>query len=257
MARSNSRRAFTLVELLVVIGIIALLISILMPALGRARDQANRVKCMNNMRTIMQAIVMYSSENKLSLPYSNWGGNPRGTPGWLYDNPNWGSWTMDAAQPREPAWSHLEDGALFRYIKTRESYKCPLHTDRETVGMTERYTSYLMNGAACDFSARSPYRISKFKVMDILMWETGEFNAGAVAYNDGCSFPTEWLSERHGGAGRRNGKVVGNGGASIGCVDGHVEWFPFKEYERELTRDGGQAGSGRLYISPTLPRGGR
>src|SRR5688500_12219931 len=171
VARRNSRRAFTLVELLVVIGIIALLISILMPALGRARDQANRVKCMNNMRTIMQAMVMYSSENKLSLPFSNWGGNPRGTPGWLYDNPNWGAWTMEGS---EPAWSHLEDGALYRYIKTRESYKCPLHTNRETVGMTERYTSYLMNGAACDFSARAPYRISKFKVMDILMWETGE-----------------------------------------------------------------------------------
>jgi len=93
--RQFPRRGFTLVELLIVIGLIALLIGILLPVLSSVREKANRVKCSGNLRQIGQAELGYAVDNKGQYPriYSDGGGRPfyfvlESTPaprGWPYD----------------------------------------------------------------------------------------------------------------------------------------------------------------------------
>jgi len=69
------RRAFTLVELLVVIGIIAALVAILLPVLSKARQQANCLACQANLRSIGQAIQIYVQDSRGILPYGYWDGS--------------------------------------------------------------------------------------------------------------------------------------------------------------------------------------
>ena len=64
----RSRRGFTLVELLVVVGIIALLSSILLPSLNKAREASRSVKCMSNLRQLSQATLMFVNDHKGKMP---------------------------------------------------------------------------------------------------------------------------------------------------------------------------------------------
>jgi prepilin-type N-terminal cleavage/methylation domain-containing protein len=101
MRRKGFESGFTLVELLVVIGIIALLVSILLPALNKARQQANLLADASNLRNMGQAIDEYVSENKGYLPYSYAETGPVGsaTNWWYWDD----TLSLMMGQPPNPA----------------------------------------------------------------------------------------------------------------------------------------------------------
>src|SRR5438309_1920327 len=114
----RNRRAFTLVELLVVIGIIALLVSVLLPALRRAREAASQAACASNMRQVGMALNGYASENRLHYPFSaGLDQNP------LMRKEDWVYW-----EPGRPEGVQLSP--LFRYMGRYEPriMRCPSDT---------------------------------------------------------------------------------------------------------------------------------
>lgn len=130
---SRRTRAFTLVELLVVIGIIAALIGILLPVLSGVQARGRDIKCQSNIRQIVQALFGYAAENKGSMPYGFYYGNA--------DPVTWAgsgefiSWASQVGRYMNRAAAGVNDRASFPPV-----LQCP-----DATQAYEHPVSYIMN----------------------------------------------------------------------------------------------------------------
>jgi len=152
----SPRRGFTLIEILVVVAIIALLISILLPSLSRAKEMAKMTQCQSNLKQLMTAFATYGVEFKGRLPglardaEADWlgGGNSPRTPGYTFN--------------RQPY-----DGTIFRYVgKNLLVYACPsdIYERAYDSRVQDAKYSYTMNtiidGAKVEMLSTAHYRLS-------------------------------------------------------------------------------------------------
>ena len=110
--RHLKSKAFTLVELLVVIGIIAVLIGVLLPALNKARKASRSVACLSNLRQMGNAWTMYLNDSKGRLPNTVWHNPPPGA-------------TLSTPQLNEFIWTNFWFGILNKYRVSSSQILCP------------------------------------------------------------------------------------------------------------------------------------
>ncbi len=142
--RGRGRRlsAFTLVELLVVITIIAILAGLLLSALAKAKAKGQSIACLTNLKQLQLAWFMYADDHNDAMPP-----NDVTLTGGLFVN-RAGSWVLGNAQ-RDVSVTNLEAGVLYPYSKSSAIYRCP--ADKSSVllagGRFPRSRSYSLNWA--------------------------------------------------------------------------------------------------------------
>ncbi len=137
------RAAFTLVELLVVIGIIAILVAMLLPALNRARQAAQAASCLSNLRQCGIALAAYAADSQGYIPGSI---NYRYKPGDGEQNAPWALFLLrPEAGPRGNQWQDLPGG----YLRNRMVLLCPVTRSYEEIaGLQPSHDTYRDMGRA-------------------------------------------------------------------------------------------------------------
>lgn len=175
----RGRSGFTLIELLVVIAIIAVLMAVLMPSLHRAREQGQRAVCLNHLKTLTLAWMMYADENddRIVNGEAYWGPDaPAQAPVPTAPGPHQGerywvgndcasNYQQGEKRPINIQREAIRVGALYKYCAAEDVYRCPTGVRGE---MRTYSTGYGMNGcfdAAGTFEGYKGKRVGRTVLM--------------------------------------------------------------------------------------------
>lgn len=157
--RFRTRTAFTLIELLVVIAIIAILAALLLPALSKARDQAYRVQCLNNLKQLSITWQIYSGDNSEHLVSNGYSTDPTKKTWVAGDEHNNIQAFGNTNYLIDPKYALFAD-----YLKTPEVYRCP--ADRSTLAINGIYRP----------------RVRTYALNSYFNWKYGVLNNNAPTY---------------------------------------------------------------------------
>jgi prepilin-type N-terminal cleavage/methylation domain-containing protein/prepilin-type processing-associated H-X9-DG protein len=238
--RGKLPAAFTLVELLVVIAIIALLMALLLPALERARENAKRAICLNNLHQLTLAWNMYADDNDDRLV--------NGAMGFSNRNMAWGDHTGEIAWVDRSSTTDMtiakqgiKDGALWPYTGNIRLYRCPTGLVNNPLTYSAMFSMNAVchngdgvyNGQGTHIKSRGEINKPAYRLVFI---DEGYMTPDAFAVNYSQE---QWWDDppiRHGD------------GASVSFADGHADWRKWRgPYTVALGREtiGNHAGSHR------------